>query len=86
MWGLLSLEPDVLQRFCGPAVEPRGRPVLAPASREIAEGDPAASRWLGDVGQLGVVSAAREPFVSLVQAILFHEGATQHQLSIADLD
>ena len=37
---LLSLEPDVLQCFCGPAVVPRGRPVLPPASREIPAGDP----------------------------------------------
>src|SRR3954464_13099540 len=82
---LLSLEPDVLQCFCGPAVVPRGHPVLPPASREIPAGDPHGRAMARRLGLLGRSVCFGEPFVSFVKSILFHERATKHQLRHRDL-
>ena len=51
------LEPDVLQRFCGPAVVPRGRPVLPLRPARSPRATQTAARWLGEPASSAVVSA-----------------------------
>src|SRR5690242_298452 len=77
---LSSLEPDVLECFRRPAVELGRSRVLATLGGKVATSHPGSCLMADGLELLGARIGRAEEFLRLVQAPLFHQCPTQHEL------
>src|SRR5581483_2779522 len=82
---LLRLEPNILERLGGRAVEPRRLLLVATPPRRVAEGDPGGSA-MADRGKLlsGAICFV-EALLGLLEPAALHQGAAEDELRGPDL-